>query len=124
LLAAQAGDADRGTVRGLDFDYDALWHAIFEEAEASKGSFNLIRSGTVLTEITSDRFTVVASNAAIMGYVENNKETLENLMEKHTGTRRGLKCVMEDESTCMTKNDVEKLAQRAENKLGLNIEIE
>lgn len=117
-------DADRGTVRGLDFDYDTLWHAIFEEAEASKGSFNLIRNGTVLTEITSDRFTVVASNAAIMGYVENNKVTLENLMEKHTGTRRGLNCIMQEESSCMSQNDVEKLAQRAENKLGLNIEIE
>jgi hypothetical protein len=31
---------------------------------------------------------------------------------------------MEEESTCVSKNDVEKLAQRAENKLGLNIEIE
>ncbi len=121
---AETEDTDRGTVRGLDFDYDTLWHAIFEEAEASKGSFNLIRNGTVLTEITSDMFTVVASNAAVMGYVENNKVTLENLMEKHTGVRRGLKCVMEEENTCMTKNDVEKLAQRAENKLGLNIEIE
>jgi hypothetical protein len=67
---------------------------------------------------------VVASNAAIMGYVENNKATLENLMEKHTGTRRGLNCIMQEESSCMAQNDVEKLAQRAENKLGLNIEIE
>ncbi len=124
VTPAVTDDADRGTGRNIDFDYDTLWHAIFEEAEASKGSFNLIRNGTVLTEITADRFTIVASNAAIMGYVENNKATLENLMEKHTGIRRGLNCIMEEESGCMTSNDVEKLAQRAENKLGLNIEIE
>ena len=120
----QAEDTDRGTGRGLDFDYDTLWHAIFEEAEASKGSFNLIRNGTKLIEITSERFTVMASNPAIANYVENNKETLENLMEKHTGSRRGLNCIMEEEEGCMTKDDAYKLAQRAENKLGLNIEIE
>ncbi len=118
------GGADRGTGRGLDFDYDTLWHTIFEEAEASKGSFNLIRNGTKLTEITADHFTIEASNTAIAGYVENNKATLENLMEKHTGSRRGLRCIMEEEESCMKKTDVEKIAQIAENKLGLNIEIE
>lgn len=106
------------------YDYDALWHAIFEEAEASKGSFNLIRSGTKLTEITTERFTVIASNAAIAGYVENNRETLENLMEKHTGSRRGLECVMEEENDCSSETDIEKIAKMAESKLGLNIEIE
>ena len=45
-------------------------------------------------------------------------------MEKHTGTRRGLACIMEEESGCNSKTDVEKIARMAENKLGLNIEIE
>jgi hypothetical protein len=31
---------------------------------------------------------------------------------------------MQEENSCMAQNDVEKLAERAENKLGLNIEIE
>jgi hypothetical protein len=97
---------------------------VFEEAEASKGSFNLIRNGTYLSEITADHFTLTASNATVMGFVENNRETLENLMEKHTGRRRGLRCIMEEESSCMASNDVEKLAQRAQNKFGINIEIE
>jgi len=122
--SADPADADRGTGAGIDFDYDALWHAVFEEAEASKGSFNLIRNGTYLSEITADNFTLTASNATVMGFVENNREALEDLMEKHTGRRRGLRCIMEEEGTCVSKNDVEKLAQRAENKLGLNIEIE
>lgn len=106
------------------FDYDALWHGVFEEAEASKGSFNLIRNGTRLMEMTEDRFTIMASNPTVAKFVEENKETLENIMERQTGSRRGLKCTMQEEETCMAKNDVEKLAQRAQNKLGLNIEIE
>lgn len=106
------------------YDYDALWYAVFEDAEAAKGSFNLIRNSTKLTEITTEKFTVVATSPAIVNYVENNRETLENLMEKHTGTRRGLNCIMEEESGCSSKTDVEKIARMAENKLGLNIEIE
>lgn len=106
------------------FDYDSLWHAIFEEAEASRSSFNLIRSGTKLTEITDTIFTVTASNAAVAGYVENNKQILEDLMEKHTGKRRGLRCIQEGDACCSGAPDVEKVARTAESKLGLNIEIE
>ena len=58
------------------FDCDALWHAIFEEAEASRGSFNLIRSGTILTAVGDDFFSVTASNAAVADYVESNRRTL------------------------------------------------
>lgn len=118
----QAGEPD-APVPEESFDYDSLWHAIFEEAEASRGSFNLIRSGTRLREITEDHFSVVASNAAVAGYVENNRQVLEDLMEKHTGKRRGLRCGMEEEN-CGAKKDVEKLAREAGSKLGLNIEIE
>lgn len=106
------------------FDYDSLWHAVFEEAETSRGSFNLIRSGTRLVEITEEHFTLTASNAAVAGYVENNREVLEDLMEKHTGRRRGLRCGMESDDCGAKKQDVQKLAREAENKLGLNIEIE
>ncbi|MCQ4635492.1 DNA polymerase III subunit gamma/tau [Anaerovorax odorimutans] len=106
------------------YDYDSLWHAIFEEAEASRGSFNLIRSGTRLTEMTDEIFTVVASNAAVGGYVENNRQVLEDLMEKHTGRRRGLRCELEGEDCAPKASDAERLAKIAESKLGLNIEIE
>ncbi len=105
-------------------DPDVLWHAIFEEAEASRGSFNLIRSGTRLTEVKDDTFLVVASNAAVAGYVENNKQTLEDLMEKHTGKRRGLLCRTADADCSTSTDSAEKIARMAENKLGLNIEIE
>lgn len=107
-----------------NFDYDSLWHTIFEEAEASRGSFNLIRSGTRLTELTDEHFSLTASNAAVAGYVENNRETLEDLMEKHTGVRRGLRCEVEDAECGGKRPNAEKLARRAEQKLGLNIEIE
>lgn len=106
------------------FDYDSLWHAIFEEAEASRGSFNLIRSGTKLTEITDEIFSLTASNSAVAGYVENNKQVLEDLMEKHTGKRRGLRCVLEEDQDRRQPEAVEKIAEKAGQKLGLNIEIE
>ena len=106
------------------FDCDDLWHAIFEEAEASRGSFNLIRSGTILTAVEEDHFSVTASNAAVADYVERNRRVLEDLMEKHTGKRRELRCVLEGSSQRDDGINVEKLARTAEHKLGLNIEIE
>lgn len=106
------------------FDYDSLWHTIFEEAETSRGSFNLIRSGTRLTEITDETFSLIASNSAVAGYVENNRQVLEDLMEKHTGKRRGLRCAMEEDKDCRKPESVEKIAEKAGQKLGLNIEIE
>ncbi len=107
-----------------EIDCDSLWHAIFEEAETSRGSFNLIRSGTKLTEVGADTFYVTASNAAVADYVEQNRRVLEDLMEKHTGTRRTLRCGMESAAGEERGADVEKLARVAESKLGLNIEIE
>lgn len=106
------------------FDCDALWHAIFEEAEASRGSFNLIRSGTILTAVGDDFFSVTASNAAVADYVESNRRTLEDLMEKHTGKRRALQCSLEGSAKNENRIDTEKIARTAGQKLGLNIEIE
>lgn len=106
------------------YDYDSLWHAVFEEAETSRGSFNLIRSGTKLTEITDETFTITASNAALKEYAENNRQVLEDLMEKHTGKRRGMNCVLEGEGCMRNTPGAERIAQEAERKFSLNIEIE
>lgn len=106
------------------YDYDSLWHAVFEEAETSRGSFNLIRSGTKLTKITEDAFFVKASNDTVAGYVENNRQILEDLMQRHTGKRRGLHCEKEGQDRGGKGPDPEELAHRAEQKLGLNIEIQ
>lgn len=108
-----------------EFDLDSLWHRIFEEAEASRGSFNLIRTGTRLTAIEAEHFFIEPLNEAVAGYVENNRETLENLMEKHTGKRRMLKCIkagshMRDAG----KKNVEEIARSVEDKLGIKVEIE
>lgn len=121
---AETAPAPKAPRPEKSFDYDSLWHTIFEEAEASRGSFNLIRSGTKLTEITDETFSVIASNGAVAGYVENNKQVLEDLMEKHTGKRRGLRCSTEDDHQCGQPEAIEKIAERAGQKLGLNIEIE
>lgn len=106
------------------YDYDSLWHAVFEEAESSRSSFNLIRSGTKLTEITEDTFVITASNAAVKKYAENNRQVLEDLMEKHTGKRRGMNCTQEGEDCARDVSDAEQLARKAGQKFNLNIEVE
>lgn len=127
VAVKNSADSEEATPSGSEstLDYDSLWHTIFEEAEASRGSFNLIRSGTKLIEVAEDTFTVEASNAAVEGYVERNKEALEDLMEKHTGRRRGLRCGKKGSESSQAGSDTEKLAESAARKLGLgHIDIE
>ena len=84
----------------------------------------LIRSGTILTAVGDDFFSVTASNAAVADYVESNRRTLEDLMEKHTGKRRALQCSLEGSAKNENRIDTEKIARTAGQRLGLNIEIE
>lgn len=107
------------------YDYGELWHAIFEDGETQQGSFNLIRVSTELIEIEEHEFKVAASSGVIAGYVNNNKAILEDLMEKHTGKKRTLKCMVgNEEETKGEGQDAEAIAKIAESKLGLKIEIE
>lgn len=113
-------------------DKDAVWRAIFEEGEAARGSFNLIRTGTVLSEISDRTFTVTASNPATKGYLEKNKKTIEVLMEKHTGKSRTMKTEImnapdvaaTDRESEQSETDVEAEAKAASNILGIKVSIE
>lgn len=119
------GAAQNASVIKDNLDLDQLWHAIFEEAETSRGSFNLIRSGTKLIEADKEHFVVSASNAAVQGYVDNNRTVLEDLMEKHTGRRRMLKCILTGQGN-EKKGEVkvERIAEEVEAKFDINVEIE
>lgn len=77
---------------GSKDDLDSLWHKIFEDGEAVKGSFNLIRTGTTLKEINDAVFKIEAITEIKKNYVMDNKLGLEHLMEKHTGKMRILEC--------------------------------
>lgn len=114
--------ADQGR---LNIDCDRLWHAIFEEGETLKGSFNLLRIGTKLKEINDNCFVVEASNEITMSYAMENAEDLEVLMEKHIGKRLRLECGISGGNGC---NDQEKtaedLASEIGNKFGIHIDIQ
>ncbi|MDD4565467.1 MAG: DNA polymerase III subunit gamma/tau [Eubacteriales bacterium] len=105
-------------------DYDKLWYTVFEEGESLKGSFNLLRVGTVLKEINDNNFTVEASNETIMYYVKENASDLEALMEKHLGKKLRLECcVANDDDQQEKKKTAEELADEIGNKFGIQIDV-
>lgn len=105
-------------------DLESLWHRIFEDGEGYKTSFNLIRTGTRLLAVTEKDFTVSASGILKLKYLNENRDTLEALMEKHTGVRRTMKCVEEGKGRKKEEMNDDELRQMAENALGIKIEIE
>lgn len=119
---------DKPATPPQDFDLELLWHRIFEDGENFKTSFNLIRSGTRLTALDDKYFFVEASNSLKLRYVKENAKTLEDLMEKHTGVRRTLRCGEESEGaaggTKKKESDIEAIRAMAESELGIEIDIE
>lgn len=119
---------DKPAAPPQDFDLELLWHRIFEDGENFKTSFNLIRSGTRLTALDDKYFFVKASNSLKLRYVKENAKTLEDLMEKHTGVRRTLRCGEESEvaagGTKKKESDIEAIRAMAESELGIEIDIE
>ena len=106
-------------------DLDSLWHKIFEDGETVKGSFNLIRTGTALKEITDAVFKIEAITEIKKSYVMDNKPGLEHLMEKHTGKMRMLECcVLGVEKKTEDNQRTEQQKLNIENKFGISIEIE
>ncbi len=106
------------------YDLEEIWNAVFREGEAAKGSFYIIGSGGRLTEIGENDFTVKVSSELVRKHAENNRSLLEDLMEKHTGSRRMMKLVLEGGSMPGKEKTVEEIAREAEDVLGVNIEIE
>ena len=106
-------------------DHDRLWHAIFEEGEALKGSFNLLRVGTRLREVNDSCFIVEASNEMTLAYTRENASDLEALMEKHTGKRLRMECCITDGGSCREQvKTAEDLANEIGNKFGIHIDIQ
>ena len=104
-------------------ELDTLWHRIFEDGESFKTSFNLIRSGTKLMRLTDKEFVVSASSNLKERYVQENAATLEDLMEKHTGVRRRLRCAGAQETENSKETDLDAVRKMAEKELGIRIEI-
>lgn len=105
-------------------DMDLLWTKIFEDGETHKGSFNIIRKGAALEKITETEF-VVSSGSTVKAYLENNCMIIEDLMEKHTGKRRRMRCVARDGDENTKKEDSPRdVASKLESMLGFPVDVE
>jgi DNA polymerase-3 subunit gamma/tau len=107
-------------------DTDGLWHRIFEDGEAMKSSYNLIRTCTSLQSVGETEFTVAATSEIKKQYVLDNKDGLEKLMEKHTGRFRSLRCIVggEGEGQAGGRDTLEERKARIENAFNIHVEIE
>ena len=106
-------------------DPEVLWHQIFEDGETTKGSYNLIRTGTTLTQVGEHAFVVSAASEIKKQYVLDNKDGLEKLMEKHTGQFRSLQCIVAgEEAGAGEKRTLEDRKAQIENVFNIHVEIE
>ncbi|HIU25403.1 MAG TPA: DNA polymerase III subunit gamma/tau [Candidatus Copromorpha excrementigallinarum] len=108
---------------GEEYDLNALWRAVFEDGEAAKGSFYIIGSSSRLIGVEEDSFTVETSSEHVRIHAENNRELLEELMEKHTGKRRAMKLAAVKETERDEGAGLERAAAEAEKLLGVRVEI-
>lgn len=77
-----------------------------------------------MTDIGQYEFTVTASSEHVKSHAENNRQLLEDLMEKHTGKRRTMKVVMKGEgSGSKNGRQAEDIAREAGDILGIDVEI-
>jgi DNA polymerase-3 subunit gamma/tau len=106
-------------------DSDRLWHMVFEEGETLKGSFNLLRVGTKLKEVSDSCFIVEASNEMTMAYAMENAAALESIMEKHIGKHLRMECCVSNGDERQEKErSAEDIASEIGNKFGIHIDIQ
>ena len=115
---------------------EALWHAVFEEGEDGAGSFNLIRTGTLLAEVGEKSFIVIAKNDFTKKYTVQRQEQLESIMSRRLGRQMRMLCYSREEAIPAgiksavgeeeeeKKDSLEDMARKASEILGMDIEIE
>ena len=107
-----------------DLNLEAIWDRVFEDGEAAKGSFFMIRTGAKLKEIGDGSFTVEAESALKKNIVENSRDLIEKLMEKHTGKRRYMKVTVGDGNAPQGQQiSIEETAEEVGNLLGVKVEV-
>ena len=120
---------------------EALWHAVFEEGEDGAGSFNLIRNGTVLAEVSEKTFTVIATSPFAKRYAQQKQQLIEGIMSRRLGRPMKMLCYSEGETIpggsqigayigpegtagADTEENMEDMARKASEILGMDITIE
>lgn len=115
---------------------EALWHAVFEEGEDGAGSFNLIRNGTVLAEVSDKTFTVIATSPFAKRYAEQKQQQIESIMSRRVGRPLRMICLDKGEKLPEghgaaggmdgedRKENLDDMAKKASEILGMDITIE
>ena len=107
-------------------DNSKLWDSIFEGADGLKGSFNMIRSGAEIKSVSESEYIIIVQSDFTKGFIDKNKRTIEELLEKRTGAGRIVKCISEEKKDGGAEGEkpVSQFIAEAESALGLSIEIE
>ena len=105
-----------------EIDLITLWDQVFADGEHEKGSFYLIRSNGMLTQLDENTFTVTVGSDLHKRQIERNRQLLEELMEARTGRRRVMQ-VQLGEASGRGEISVEEAAAKASEVLGVNVEI-
>ena len=101
-----------------------IWNRIFESGENIKGSFNIIRMGAELVDISDTEFKVLVQSDFVKGYVEQNQNQICALMEEIVGKKLKLVCRSANQQEDPEDNqDMQRLASEIENKLNLGIPV-
>ncbi|MGI6731863.1 MAG: DNA polymerase III subunit gamma/tau [Anaerovoracaceae bacterium] len=116
---------DAGTNPIKQMDMSKLWYAVFEDGEALKGSFNLLRNGASLKKVGENTFVVEANNEMLVKYANEHAKELEQLMEKHVGRKLRMECVLcSEKSDEKTEKSIEDLVDNIKEKFNLHVEIQ
>lgn len=117
-------DKEKSDKAKQDPEYKSIWHRVFEDSEADKAVFNILRKGSKLQKIEDNVFYVAVANEPALRYAKDNALLLEKLMEKHTGRKLHMECfISEDAFSEREPATAEEVKNRMENRLGIRIEL-
>ncbi len=112
-----------GETVGEDFDLEELWLRVFEEGETDLPSFNMLRTKSNLEKIGSEEFFVSVENKFMSSYAFENRELIEGLMERFTGKRRRMHCMVKGSGSNAGQPDAQQMKESLESLTGISIEI-
>ncbi|MGI6727375.1 MAG: DNA polymerase III subunit gamma/tau [Anaerovoracaceae bacterium] len=106
------------------WDTEAIWRKVSEEGQTDKGSFKLFYRGSKLQRIEENTFIVETANEVTLKWAKDNARQLETLMEKYTGKKLRMECILETKGKQEDKTiTAEEVAGEIEDKLGFHVEV-
>ncbi len=106
-----------------NYDLEEIWLRVFEEGESDRPSFNLLRTKSNLEKISEDRFYVAVENRFSGRYVFENRDILEELMQRFTGRPMRMECIVKADAGEKETVEPEKMKAELEAMLGTEVEL-